>query len=858
MKYRILLPAVVVSLCSLSCKTTKKVREYRVMDTVSVSAYNNPATLYRESAPQDWKLLHTRVALSFDYNQRSATGKEWVTLQPYCYAADSLVLDAKGMQIEKVTAGLEDKVLSFTYDSTLLKIRLDRTYTRHEELKLYIQYKAYPYGSAGGGSAAITDDRGLYFINTDRKIKGKPVQIWTQGETESNSRWLPTIDKPNSRTTIQLELTVPSAYATLSNGARISSMDNGIHRTDIWKTDEPIQVYAIMFAIGDFSVAKDSWEGKEVNYYVEPAYAPYARKMFQHTPEMIGFFSRVTGVSFPWNKYSQIVVRDYVSGAMENTSASLFGEFMNQDFREYADGNHEDVVSHELFHQWFGDYVTAESWSHLTVNESFATYGEYLWRRYKYGLHSADELAYNDLQRYLNAAVYTDPVLVRHYYKENEDMFDRVSYQKGSAILRYLHHLVGDTAFYRAMQIYLQENALQSAEATHWRLAVEKASGKDWNWFFDQWYYRAGHPELDIRYHYDDQKQQLIAEVRQLQATDPYRLPLEVLLISGDQSRMLRWDLTKRREQFVYNYENGQAPVLVPDVSHMLPGTLRENKTYAQYLQQMRHTDDYISHLSALKQIAVKDLGQGDVVAMLRLGIQHKVASIRLYTVQLLQQATVAEVQNKWMPDIRHLAGQDGNNQVRAAAVAVLGEWKNKERQGFFLETLTDSSYLVASKALEALYSIDDTLAYRQAKKMLNGRPDTYLDREVWRIIALSAKPQDFSLFEQGMQAMNTDDYRQAMPQNLAVYAAAVGDDTLYKRSVDLLKNAIGFFEFKNTRQYIVLQLLTLRRRIDKKDKTGTQMSKAFRLACLKEAAQKLEEKETEESIRLLYREIYR
>jgi aminopeptidase N len=182
-----------------------------------------------------------------------------------------------------------------------------------------------PYASETGGSAAITDDRGLYFINTDDKIEGKPAQIWTQGETESNSHWLPTIDKPNMRTTIQLELTVPNIYKTLGNGALVSSMDKGDKRTDIWRMDKPIQVYAIMFAIGDFAIAKDKWKGREVNYYVEPAYAPYARKMFQYTPEMIEFFSNVTGVEYPWNKYSQVVVRDYVSGAMENTSASLFG-----------------------------------------------------------------------------------------------------------------------------------------------------------------------------------------------------------------------------------------------------------------------------------------------------------------------------------------------------------------------------------------------------------------------------------------------------------------------------------------------------------------------------------------------------
>src|SRR5690606_25883012 len=150
------------------------------------------------------------------------------------------------------------------------------------------------------------------------------------------------------------------------------------------------QIYALMFAVGKFEIIDDEpWNQIPVNYYVEPEYAPFAQKMFQNTPEMMGFFSEITGVPYPWNKYSQIVVRDYVSGAMENTTASLFGEFMNQNFREIADKNYEDVVAHELFHQWFGDYVTAESWSHINLNESFANYGEYRWRKYKYGDASA-------------------------------------------------------------------------------------------------------------------------------------------------------------------------------------------------------------------------------------------------------------------------------------------------------------------------------------------------------------------------------------------------------------------------------------------------------------------------------------
>src|SRR5690606_27924383 len=139
-------------------------------------------------------------------------------------------------------------------------------------------------------------------------------------------------------------------------------------------------------------------------------------------------------------------------------------------------------------------------WSNLTLNESFANYGEQLWRRYKYGKASNDELAFEDLAKYLGARDASAVPLVRFHYHSRDDMFDRVSYQKGGAILNYLHGLMGDSAFYRAMNIYLTKNALQPAEAHNWRMAVEEATGLDWNWFFNQWYYREGHPILNVQY----------------------------------------------------------------------------------------------------------------------------------------------------------------------------------------------------------------------------------------------------------------------------------------------------------------------------------------------------------------------
>ena len=274
-----------------------------------------------------------------------------------------------------------------------------------------------------------TDDflgiKGMYFINPKGEEKDKPTQIWTQGETESSSAWFPTIDKTNQKTTQELTVTVDNKYVTLSNGKLMSQKKNTDGtRTDYWKMDLPHAPYLFFLGVGDYAVVKDSWKGKEVNYYVEKEYASVAKKIFGNTPEMMAFFSKITGVDYPWVKYSQITGRDYVAGAMENTTATIHQESAQQDARELVDGNNwEGTIAHELFHQWFGDYVTAESWSNLTLNESFADYSETLWDEYKYGKDAGDAENYQGMQGYLQSGSESKD-LVRFYYADKEDMFD--------------------------------------------------------------------------------------------------------------------------------------------------------------------------------------------------------------------------------------------------------------------------------------------------------------------------------------------------------------------------------------------------------------------------------------------------
>ena len=461
---------------------------------------------YRETSTRINDLVHTKVDAKFDYDKSYMYGKVWITLKPHFYPTDSLTLDAKGMDIHKVALsnGTSLKDLKYAYDGWQLKITLDKQYKGDEKYTVYIDYTSKPNEVKVKGSAAITDAKGLYFINPQGKDKDKPTQIWTQGETEATSVWCPTIDRPNQKTTDEIYMTVPAKYVTLSNGKLTSQKKNADGtRTDYWKMDLPHAPYLFFMGVGDYAIVKDSWKGKEVSYYVEKEYAPVARKIFGLTPEMIAFYSKITGVDYPWVKYSQITGRDYVSGAMENTTATLHSDNAQQDARQLTDANTwEPVIAHELFHQWFGDYVTTESWSNITLNESFANYSETLWSEYKYGKDAGDEQNYDDMQGYLHSSSEKKD-LVRFYYNNKEDVFDAVSYNKGGRILHMLRNYIGDQAFYKALNLYLTTNKFKSAEAQQLRLAVEEVTGRDLNWYWNQWYYGSGHPKLDIHYDYD-------------------------------------------------------------------------------------------------------------------------------------------------------------------------------------------------------------------------------------------------------------------------------------------------------------------------------------------------------------------
>ncbi|MDP9077874.1 MAG: M1 family metallopeptidase [Bacteroidota bacterium] len=676
--------------------------------------------IYRATPPRINDLIHTKLDVHFDYKKRYLYGKEWVTLKPHFYPTDSLRLDAKGMDLKTIAIVKNGKniPLKFKYDDSLtVNIQLDKIYHNTENYTIYIDYTSKPNELKQQGSAAITDAKGLYFINPDGTEKDKPTQIWTQGESESSSCWFPTIDKTSQKTTDEISMTVPAKYVTLSNGRLASQKLNGDGtRTDTWKQELPHAPYLFMMAVGDFKIYKDKWRNKEVNYYLEPKYAPYAKQIFGMTPELIEFYSTTLGVDFPWYKYSQIVVRDYVSGAMENTSATLHGDYVQETPRELIDANYDagrSTIAHELFHQWFGDLVTAESWSNLTVNESFADFSEMLWAEHKYGKDEADAHSNDAMVNYLSSPDAKTKDLVRFHYNNEMDMFDVVTYQKGGRILNMLRNYLGKDAFYKGLNIYLKTNAFKAGEAQQLRLAEEEASGLDLNWFFNQWYYSAGHPVLNISYKYDDATKTETVYLAQTQDGQPFKLPMAVDIYAGGKKNRFKVWMNDKADTLTF--PSATKPDLVNvDADKVLLAKKTDDKTLDQFAFQYFNAPLYMDRFEAINFAAAHQAdktGQKVMIAALK----DKYYGLRIKAIKALNMS-IDDIHNAALPVLASLAQTDDNTLVRAAAISKLGALKASGNLTLFKQALSSQSYAVQGAALSAIALIDPAQSLTLAK----------------------------------------------------------------------------------------------------------------------------------------------
>jgi len=687
----------------VACSTPKQV----LLAPVEIRA-NAPGTpaIYQGSYPKITDIIHTKLDVSFNWDSAFVYGKAYILAKPYFYPENKAIFNANGFKINEVSLINKEhrQLLKYTYDGKLLTIQLDKEYSRDEEFNLFIDYIAMPNKLTVGKDIASNDDRGFYFINANGKEKNKPTQLWSQGETECNSNWFPTINGPQEKMTQEISLTVPDSMVTLSNGLLTFSKNNvnGTH-TDTWKQDKPSSTYLTMIAAGNFVITKDKWRDKEVSYYMEPKYAPNARMIFGNTPEMIEFFSKKLGIDFQWDKYSQIVVRDFVSGAMENTTATVLYDRMNMTESQYMDESHEDIISHELFHHWFGDLVTCESWANIPLNESFATYGEYLWNEYKYGRDYADYYEMEDMTAYMASGKSKKENVIRFDYTDREQMFDEASYQKGGLILHMLRKTVGDDAFFKSLTLYLSKNAYKTAEIHDLRLAFEEVTGQDMNWFFNQWFLASGHPVLNIQTSYDAGSGNATVNIKQMQdqsAVPLYRIPMAIDIYAGGNVKREEIVLDKQDQTFTFPVTSEPQLINVDAEKYILAQKV-ETKTLQQYIFQYENAPLFMDRFEAIN--ALKSL-QNDKSAREEImkALKDKNWYIRKTVLEFVPKLTKEEQQSVYQR-VKELALNDTRSYVRAEALAALGRVYGRSNNREIFNQASKDKALSVIKALEEI-----------------------------------------------------------------------------------------------------------------------------------------------------------
>ncbi len=759
---------------------------------------------YKGTRTRVWDLLDTELDIRFDWVNSTAPGKAILTMTPLQVGQETVVLDAVGFLLSRVGYPGQSKQLGYTYDGQQLAVSLDRSFAKGDTLRLEIEYLAQPEKNETSEGRAVTSDKGLYFINPTGQYKDKPRQVWTQGETQANSRWVPTFDQTNERATQTFRITVDTVFETLSNGVLTSTT---VHpdgtRTDTWRMDLPHAPYLMMIAVGDYAIIRDTWQGIPLEYYVEHQFAADAQAIFPDAAAMLSFFSDYTGVAYPWSKLGHILVRDYVSGAMENTTAIVYAESIQRTTRELIDEmRNEQVCAHEIFHQWFGDLVTCEQWSQTVLNEGFANYGEYLWYEFKYGRDEAELHRQGEFGGYLGELRRKRHPLVDYHYEAPDDMFDAHSYNKGGMVLHMLREFLGEPTFRVGLTRYLEDNAYGAVEIHHLRLAMEAASGQDLNWFFDQWYLVSGHPKVGWDWHYNPASRTLTVRTAQLQ--DPtenarvYRLPTEIaVLLSRD--REVRFPLTlDEREQF-FTFEVEEEPVLVDlDPDRVL--ILEQER--AEWTPQAAQAYWRIQP-SAWVRMELLDLLGPKVRLLEPYPWQDAQWQVRAMALDQIE-----EVDESLQKELIRIVKEDPHSDLRARGVAMLSDLEVPEKQVFMLDLIkTEQAYPVVASALQVLMNLNVEAAVMAMRQM-------EVDTSLMNILILSnlyARTEDVSHINFIVRNWDrVDGFARMGFTKSYVDLARQGDDQMIEEAIERLTDEAGSTSWTPLRRYAAFRALAV------------------------------------------------
>ncbi len=641
---------------------------------------------------------HIFLDLSLDIPKQSYQGSCSIHLLPIRNGIDRLTLDAVNLNIESVQ--VDEVPQNFDYDGEQLSIQLSEVTQIGKRLLIAIAY------------SVAKPQRGIYFIQPDKHYPNKPTQVWTQGEDEDSRFWFPCFDYPGQLSTSEIRVRVPNPLVAISNGELIDTTEDGDYKIYHWSQQQVHPTYLMTLAIGDFAVIQDEWNGKPVTYYVEKGREEDAKRSMGKTPRMIEFLSQKYAYPYPFPKYAQVCVDDFIFGGMENTSTTLLTDRCLLDERAALDNrNTESLVVHELAHQWFGDLVVIKHWSHAWIKEGMASYSEVMWTEQEYSLEEAAYYRLLEARRYISedSSRYRRP-MVTHVYREAIELYDRHIYEKGSCVYHMIRAQLGDDLFWQAIQTFVQDNAHKTVETVDLLRAIEKATGHNLLFLFDQYVFRGGHPDFKVAYSWDGDAKLAKITVTQTQAAEgkngskdlfDLKIPIGFGYTQQEESIKLKTftvRINEREQSFYFPLEN-KPQFISFDVGNDYLKTVTLEYPISELKAQLEFDSDPISRIYAAEALAKK----GGLEATIALSAALKNDPLWGVRVEVAKQ--LAQINLDQAFDGLVLGLKDKNAYVRRSVVEALAQIKTAESYKVVrgLVQKGDPSYYVEAAASRAI-----------------------------------------------------------------------------------------------------------------------------------------------------------
>jgi len=580
--------------------------------------FQAPKATFHYAPDRYFDLVHMDVTIDVDWPNRSFEGDVVDTLAPIRDGLDEINLDA-GENLDIHSVKIDGAPVPFKH--TGKKLAIDSgSILRGKPVAVDVAYKSRSYRGSG---FPFQESGGWYWIY-QRLGESNKAGFWTQGEEQNNSNWVPTLDSPNVFTTSETHTTVPADWTVIGNGVLVSDKVNadGKTRTFDWKLDIPHAVYLLSLCGGPFDVVHDEWRGVPLWYVTPKGEGGLIKYSFGHTADMLSFFSDTIGYKFPWPKYAQVAVYDGLG--MENVSASTLGEALLTDPR---DGYYmmDGLNTHELGHQWFGDTVTCNEWTHTWLNESFACLMTDI-----YFLHLMGPEAYARADESYSQTAFQEDRRVKHpivtnFYSSPEVMFGVDTYWKGELILQMLQSTLGDKSFFAGLKLYLTKNQHKPVETNDLCEAMTEASGINCHPFFDQWLYKPGHPVIDTAWKWDTASSKVLLHVTQRQDTSDgtpiYAVKTAVGFFDGDHFDLIPIMLTDKEQDFTFTRSAKPDAVLFDPNHRFLREIPKTHWERSELMAMFRHAPNCVDRSQALAQLLQSnptDEEIGQAVAVLK------------------------------------------------------------------------------------------------------------------------------------------------------------------------------------------------------------------------------------------------